>query len=73
MSILMHYDLTISKINSLLEEINKDRNTIFTIIKNPKDDDKENQLNINRMSVLDTLTRTLIKYKSILNKIDKKD
>lgn len=73
MSILMHYELTIQKINSLLDEINKDRNNIFNTVKTPKDDDKENQLNIHRLAVLDTITRSLIKYKNILTKIDKKD
>lgn len=73
MSILMHYELTIQKINSLLDEINKDRNNIFNTVKTPKDDVKENQLNIHRLAVLDTITRSLIKYKNILTKIDKKD
>ena len=74
MSILMHYELTISKINSLLDDINKDRNTLFNSVKNPKaDEDKENQLNVNRLAVLDMITRSLIKYKTILAKIDKKD
>lgn len=74
MSILMHYELTINKINTLLDDINKDRNTLFNSVKNPKpDEDKENQLNVNRLAVLDTLTRSLIKYKSILVKAEKKD
>ena len=74
MSILMHYELTINKINTLLDDINKDRNILFNSVKNPKpDEDKENQLNVNRLAVLDTISRSLIKYKSILVKAEKKD
>lgn len=72
MSILTHYELTTQKINTLLDDINKDRNNLFNTVKNPKEDDKENQLNVHRLSVLDTITRSLIKYKNILYKIDNK-
>jgi hypothetical protein len=60
-----------NKINMFLSDIHTEINNLNCKIRDSKEDDKQNKLNIKKLSQLNSLSNNLIKYKNLLQiKID---
>lgn len=60
-----------NKINMFLSDIHTEINNLNCRIRDSKEDDKQNKLNIKILNQLNSLSNSLIKYKNLLQiKID---
>jgi len=65
----VEYNINESKINTLLDETNRDRDLLFSDIKTSKTTDKQKEIKIKG---LENIQRALLSYKNILTKEQEK-
>lgn len=59
-------EITITKINNLLSEIDRDRQQIFNTLRQKSELDKNDKIQSKKLSSLEFLNKTLLGYKNLL-------
>ena len=59
-------EITITKINNLLSEIDRDRQQIFNTLRQKSELDKNDKIQSKKLTSLENINKTLLGYKNLL-------